>query len=87
MTTLTTLEERLNREWLDLPPGQVRDLLGFIRQELALDRAIRDRELREKIEKMKYGQPLLGTPESTERVMKAVNATYDEILALLAESK
>jgi len=39
--------------------------------------------LRAKLEGMKYQQPLLGTPETTEQVMLAVNKTLDEVAALL----
>ena len=42
-------------------------------------------ELMQKIEGLKYEQPLLGTPETAERIMFAVNSTLDQVLTLLKE--
>lgn len=58
------------------------ELLAVFAQELER----RDGELREAIEGMKYSQPLLGTPETTERIMIAVNTTLDEVVGLLTPS-
>lgn len=40
-------------------------------------------ELRQEVERFKYGQPLLGTPDSAEQVMFAVDSTVDQVLALI----
>ncbi len=45
------------------------------------------REVREKIEGMKYQQPLLGTPVGTETLMLACNRTLDDVLSALDETK
>ena len=57
----------------------ITDMISFIKQTLASQKE----ELRGEVEKMKYGQPLLGTPESTEQLMVAVDTTLDEVLRLL----
>jgi hypothetical protein len=37
----------------------------------------------EAVKKMKYGQPLLGTPETTERVMIAVDSALDAVIEII----
>lgn len=75
----TTLEARLYERFeagcFTAPEASRVDVIDFIRQEIALDRATRDRELRERIENLK-------------RPYKALceNTTLDDVLALLAES-
>lgn len=40
-------------------------------------------ELVEAVKKLKYQTPLLGTPETTERVMLAVNSALDDVLKII----
>ena len=44
-------------------------------------------ELRGCLEMMKYGQPMLGTSETTERVMTSIDKTLDDVIALLPEQE
>lgn len=39
----------------------------------------------ERIEKYKYGQPLLGTPIESENIMSAVDNTIDDLIPIIAE--
>lgn len=52
-----------------------KSFIDFFQQELE--------RICEEVEKLKYNQPLLGTPESTERVMNAVNNTIDDIINII----
>lgn len=57
------------------------EVKAFIQSELSLSQ---NRILGE-VEKMRYQQPLLGTPESALRVIEAVNTTVDEVIKLISK--
>ena len=63
------------KEENDTMEEKIQELIHLAEQSLV-------QRVKKEILPFKYDQPLLGTPETTERVINAVNNTIDDILSL-----
>jgi hypothetical protein len=80
---MDTLEERIKHQ--DWSPSTTQSDLHIVKTLILLDRATRDKELREKIEKLKADNYYCDGVQLGYGMTQVVEA-LDEVLALLAES-